>query len=344
MTHREQLRTQFSTLLSLWWKCVERDLYSADHRRMIEEELTGVATDLGTDFYRTPPEEGHMMFLPLKGKRVPRSTILRTPEYLASLNAQFRTQLTAREIDATDYSWDFFDGVREFEYASIPHPITPLSLTSDHDVARALQPVLAPEEQHRPELRQVQFNARLQRAVGINTMVIVALPWAVEGKHTHYLYPSRKIPDSRLVFPEWEPVVPLQAGVESVQVPIQRLLNRLPGILNLTRVFNWHLGTSPTWYSLRGAVEIGSDLTVAFDSVQLSQALTVLARAGTTRVVLRATAPLKPVLIVDADDPRRFACLFAQRREELVGRLFSLATATTDPPEFTGLTHFSARS
>lgn len=337
MTRREHLRTQFSALMPLWWKCVERGLYSADHRLMIEQELTGIAAHLGTDFYRTPPEEGHMTFLPLKGKRVPRSTILRTPEYLASLNSSLKKQLTAREIDAKDYSWHFFDGVETFEYASIPNPITTATLTSDHDVAQVLQPVLAIEEQHRPELRQVQFHARLQRAVGINGMVIVVLPWRVEGKHSHYLYPSRKIPDSRLVFPEWEPVVPLHSEVESVPVPIQRLLDRLPGILNLTRVFNWYLGTSARSYGLRGVIEIGGDLTIALDCVQLSQALTVLARAGTTRVVLRATAPLKPVLIVDADDPRRFAVLFAQKPVELMGRLLSVATATTDPPEFIGL-------
>jgi|GEM_PF-3255364 len=340
MTQYERARKQFEQLMRLWWRCVTEQRVRPDKRPAIEEEFESIAAALGVDFYRTPPEEGRLMFLPLTDTQLPRSVILRTSALLASLNPTLRKQLAERAIDPKEYSWQFFDGMTEFEYASIPNKVTPVTLTTDQDAARLLKPVVSTDEYtYRPALRQVQFHAALQRAVASDGSLIVVLPWKVKGKVSHYLFPTRETkPDSRLVFPDWERAIPLRSEVESAPIPMERLLPRIPGLLNLTRVFNWHLGTSAHWFSIRGVITIGTDLTIAVDSLQFSKTLTVLAGAGTTRIVLRASSPLRPVLLVDADDPRRFACLFAQKHGELVGRLLSVATATTDPPEFTGLT------
>lgn len=324
MTERHlQLQARFHTLMPMWWRCVEKKLIKERQRTAIEEEFDRIAEAIGTTFFRTaPPTDEPSVFLPLVGRTVSRPAILRSSEYLGSIDATFRKRLTEQKIDPAKYAEEFFRDLSRFEYASVPHRTKPVTLITDQDVVQVLKP-LASEDDFRPAMQHVLFDAEAQHAVATDGFALVALPRAVPGE-TYGMHPKTGAAMTDQ-YPNWRSVVPLTATVQSEPIALERLLVRLQGLLNLSRISTWDAAMhGDVW----GRLGIGPKFDIVFAAGVLSRAVVALFKAGVRQVVLRASHPHRPLLIVDVADERRFALAMPVRDDGArpVGELLRVRT------------------
>jgi len=319
--------------MALWWQCVERNKVKQGKHRAIEEEFESIAAALDTTFYRTRPPSGHPVFLPLLDKAVPRSTILRDPTLLGSIDSTLRKRLTEHKIDPRSYAETFFADLEDFEYASIPQRVKPVALTTDQDVVRLLKPITS-DDDFRFSLHHILFSAEAQRAVATDSYVLVTLPWHVtRASYGLHRTTGEEIPGNE--YPNWPSIVPITATVQSVPLALERLMGRVQSLVNLSRI-EALLPSSKR--GVWGRLRIGDSFDITFNALILVRAVAALLKAGVRSVVLRGTVAHEALLLVDVEDARRFALVMPVRNDGgvPVGEMLRV-TAAAHAPDFTGI-------